>query len=161
MIKPVLERGGKLLLISFLCCMPIDSCLAQTEKTKSENARPQKMIVRVLDGITGLPMWFEFPNVWIGSAEDVVPRLNIKGEVQFDVGRAKPNVIRLSPNWYADCRFEADVPSAGSAVEYSIREILDNGIVADNSCSSRHANPTPGVIVLYVRHRTLTEIIAL
>jgi hypothetical protein len=160
MLRPREVATGRFVIL-LLCCLLPQMCQAQTERTKGEQVRPQKLIVKVLDGYTGLPMWFEFPDVWIGSAGDAVSRLSIQGKVQFDVGEAKPTVIRLSPNWYADCRFEGDVPSGGSAIEYSIGEIMAHGIVADNVCGSRHAKPTPGVIVLYLRHRTLKEIIAL
>lgn len=46
----------------------------------------------------------------------------------------------------------------GSELGYSIEEILERGIVAGGW---PHAKPVPGVIVLYVRHRTRNEIIEL
>ena len=148
------------LVLPLLCCLPLQACLGQAEKPKSNQVQPQKLVVRVLDGVTGLPMWFEFPNIWIGSESGVNPRLNIKGEAHFDVRKAEPRVIRLSPNWYADCRYKDDVMT-GTEVSYSIDEILEHGIVAGNVCGWPHAKPVPGVIVLYARHRTLMEIIAL
>jgi len=85
-----------LLALPLLCCLPIQACLAQAEKPKSEQNQPQKLVVRVVDGVTGLPMWFEFPNIWIGSEGGVNPRLNFKGEVQFDVRKAEPRMMRLT-----------------------------------------------------------------
>jgi hypothetical protein len=90
-------------------------------------------VVKALDGITGLPMWFEFPNIWIGSANNVHPRLNIKGVVQYNVREAKPRTVQFLPNWYADCRFKGDT-TVGKDIRYSIDEILENGVVVDNVC---------------------------
>jgi len=148
------------LVLFVLCCLPLQPCFAQAEKPKSDQAQPQKLVVCVLDGLTGLPMWFEFPNIWIGSEHGVNPRLNIKGEARFDVREAEPRTLRFLPNWYADCRYKGDA-MAGSGVSYSIDEILEHGIVAGNVCGWHHAKPKPGVIVLYVRHRTLMEMTAL
>jgi hypothetical protein len=101
-------RAQRWIVISLFCCASLQVGFAQTEEPKREQVQPQKLVVKVLDGITGLPMWFEFPNIWIGSANDVNPRLNIRGEVQFDVREAKPRTVQLLPNWYADCRFKGD-----------------------------------------------------
>jgi hypothetical protein len=148
------------LVTAAISCQALCICWAQDAKSGINKAPEQKIIVRVLDGVTGLPMWFEFPNIWIGSASGVNPRLNIKGEVQVDVGGAKPREVRLLSNWYADCRYKGDV-STGREVKYSIDEILERGIVAENVCGLPHEKPSPGVVVLYVRHRTWKEIIAL
>src|SRR5208282_4978313 len=148
------------LVLAALGCQSICVCSAQDAKSAISKAPAQKIVVRVLDGVTGLPMWFEFPNIWIGSARGVNPRLNIKGEVEVDVTEAKPREVRLLPNWYADCRHKGDV-RAGREIEYSIDEILERGVGAKNVCGILHAKPSPGVLVPYVRHRTLREIMAL
>jgi hypothetical protein len=149
------------LVFYFVYFLPLQISVAQTQKQKHEDIQPQRLVVKVLDGFTGLPMWFEFPNVWIGSHDDTVSRLDVRGEAEFDVTNSKPRVIRLSSNWYADCRYEGDARGAGSNIEYSIDEVLQHGIVTDSVCSSRHAKPKPGEIIFYVRRRTLKEIIAL
>jgi len=121
----------------------------------------QKIAVRVVHGVTGLPESFEFPNIWIGASTDFRnPRLNIRGEVQIDVTEASPREIRFLPNWYADCRYHAD-EDTGMKVRYAIDEILGTGVVGKNVCGWFHAKPQPGVIVLYVRHRTFLELMAL
>jgi hypothetical protein len=96
----------------------------------------------------------------VGSQEGVNPATNWTGEIVVDVTGAVPRELRFLPNWYADCRYEGDVQK-GSQVKYSIAEILSNGVVGENVCGGRHAKPIPGVLVLYVRPRTLQEIIAL
>ena len=150
----------KCVIATVVCFFAHQVCVAQTKTFTDDQLKPQKIVVRVLDGVTGWPMWFEFANIWIGSESGVNPRLNINGEVKFDVRQAQPREIRFLPNWYADCRYKEDV-TTGSAAKYSIDEILEKGIVADNVCGHRHAKPEPGVIVFYVRHRTLMEVIAL
>lgn len=95
-IRKAVVRGW--LALPLLWWVPLQACLGQKEKPKSDQVQPQKLIVRRVDGVTGLPMWFEFPNIWIGSESGVNPRLNIKGEVQFDVRKAEPRILRLSPN---------------------------------------------------------------
>ena len=153
-------RSRLWILVPFLCCLPLQMGFAQSESVKSARVQPQRLVVKVVDGYTGLPMWFEFPNVWIGSAEDTLPRLNYKGEAQFDVRDAKPRTMRVLPNWYADCRYKSDV-TTGSKTKYSIDEILEDGVVTENVCGQIQAKPTPGVIVIYVRHRTLRKVMAL
>ena len=120
-----------------------------------------KITVRVVDGVTGLPEWFEFPNIWIGSSTSPGnPPLNFRGEVQMDITEATPRILRFLPNWYADCRFSGDVEK-GMKLPYSLDDILETGVVGGNVCGRVHAKRQPGVIIFYVRHRTLPEIIAL
>jgi hypothetical protein len=128
---------------------------------KKNTGKRQIITLRVVDGVTGLPEWFEFPNFWVGpQTSSGNPRLNIRGEVQIDVTDADPRVLGFLPNWYADCRYPGDVDN-GMKVRYSVDDILETGVVGKNVCGVFHAKPKPGVIVLYVRHRTLLELIAL
>jgi hypothetical protein len=159
MALPTARMAMRWLVFCFVYFLPLQILVAQTQK--HEDVEPPRLVVKVVDGFTGLPMWFEFPNVWIGSHDDTVSRLDVRGEAEFDVTDSKPRVIRLSSNWYADCRYESDARGAGSNIEYSIDEVLQRGIVTDNVCSSRHAKPKPGEIIFYVRRRTLKEIMAL
>lgn len=120
-----------------------------------------KITVRVVDGVTGLPEWFEFPNIWIGgSTSPGNPRLNFRGEVQMDITEAAPRILRFLPNWYADCRFSGDADK-GMELRYSLDDILETGVVGANVCGGVHTKPQPGVIIFYVRSRTLPELIAL
>jgi len=152
------RTGWKFLwLTSLLCCVPAGVLHGQTEE--SEPTR-ERIILRLRDGRTGLSVWAEYPNVWVGSQEGVNPATNWKGESVVDVTGAFPRELRFLPNWYADCRYEGDVRD-GSRVKYSITEIVSKGVVGENVCGGRRAKPVPGVLVLYVRPRTLQEIIAL
>jgi hypothetical protein len=92
-----------------------------------------------VNGATGLPEWFEFPNVWVGSATTPdLPRLNFPGEAKIDVTQADPRVLRLLSNRYADCRYHRDVQK-GLEVRYSVDEILQTGVVGENVCGWFHA----------------------
>jgi len=130
-------------------------------QTRTRTNSRQKITVRIVDGVTGLPEWFEFPNIWIGSSTSSGnPRLNARGEIQMDVTESSPRVIRFLPNWYADCRYHGDMDD-GMKVQYSVDDILETGVVGKNVCGWFHAKPQPGVIVFYVRHRTFPEMMAL
>lgn len=137
-------------------------CAPQTPaQARKVTEKHQKIIIRVVNGQTGLPEWFEFPNIWVGSSKDSrTPRLNFLGEVQVDVTDASPRFLRFLSNWYADCRFDGDVQK-GAEVRYPLDDILETGVVGENVCGWFHAKPKPGVIVFYVRDRTLPEIMAL
>jgi len=130
-------------------------------QTRSRTDSRQRITVRVVDGVTGLPEWFEFPNIWTGSnTSSGNPRLNARGEIQIDVTEASPRTISFLPNWYADCRYHGDIDD-GRKVQYSVDDILETGVVGKNVCGWFHAKPQPGVIVFYVRHRTFLEMMAL
>jgi hypothetical protein len=130
-------------------------------QTRSRADSRQKITVHIVDGVTGLPEWFEFPNIWIGSSTGSGnPRLNARGEIQLDVTESSPRVIRFLPNWYTDCRYHGDIDD-GMKVQYSVDDILETGVVGKNLCGWFHAKPKPGVIVFYVRHRTFLEMMAL
>lgn len=144
------------LLMGFILCAPGANAQGQKATDKQEI-----ITIRVVNGVTGLPEWFEFPNVWVGSTTTPdLPRLNFLGEVKIDVTQASPRVLRFLSNWYADCRYHGDVQK-GAEARYSLDDILETGVVGENVCGWFHAKPKPGVIVFYVRDRTLSEIIAL
>jgi hypothetical protein len=141
--------------VSFLCGSELSA------QTRSRTDSRQKITVRIVDGVTGLPEWFEFPNIWIGARTDSRnPRLNARGEIQIDITEASPRTIGFLPNWYADCRYHGDIDT-GREVRYSLDDILETGVVGNNVCGWFHAKPQPGVIVFYVRHRTFLEMMAL
>ena len=130
-------------------------------QTRSRTDTRQKITIRVVDGVTGLPEWFEFPNIWIGSSTNSGnPRLNARGEIQMDVTEASPRTMGFLPNWYADCRYHGDIDT-GREVRYSLDDIMETGVVGKNVCGWFHAKPQPGVIVFYVRPRTFLELMAL
>ena len=144
-------------LAAWLCCIPIEFSYGQTKENEPTHER---IIVRLRDGRTGIPIWAEYPNIWLGKRATENPSTNLKGEIVVDVTGAMPREIRFLPNWYADCRYQGDVQN-GSKVKYSITEALSKGVVGENVCGGKHAKLVPGVLVLYVRPLTLQEVIAL
>jgi len=133
--------------------------------SQSKNNEPHttRVALRILNGKTGWPVWVELPNVWLGGANspiDPPPQTNLRGEIKLEVPAADLRELRFLPNWYVDCR-SSDDQLAGNKLKYSIGEILAVGIVAENVCGKPRAKPTPGVLTLYVRPRTWTEILEL
>ncbi|MGC2526241.1 MAG: hypothetical protein WA639_00735 [Candidatus Acidiferrum sp.] len=140
--------------------LPVTSARAQA---KSSEPRTAKIVVRILNGKTGWPIWAELPNIWIGAAHspiDPPPRTNWRGEITVEVPASGPREIRFLPNWYIDCRPSSD-HMAGRKMEYSVDDILERGIVTENVCGKTRAKPVPGVLTLYVRPRTWEEIMEL
>ena len=150
-----------ILLMLLLTPASMLSCPELPAQTRSRTDSRQKITVRVVDGITGLPEWFALPSILIGSSPGSGnPRLNARGEIQIDVTEASPRTLGFLPNWYADCRYHGDNDS-GRGVLYSLDDILETGVVGKNVCGWFHAKPQPGVIVFYVRHRTFLELMEL
>ena len=156
----VRNRG---LILCLLAALNLLSCTRAGAQPQSNEPRPTRIVLKILNGKTGWPIWAELPNVWIGAATsplDPSLKTNWRGEIKLNVPTIGPRELRFLPNWYADCRSFGD-QIVGSKLKYSVDEILENGIVAENVCGKKRAKPTPGVLILYVRPRTWLEIIAL
>jgi hypothetical protein len=139
---------------------PRTSVHAQSKKTEPQSKR---VVLRILNGKTGWPIWAELPNVWLAGANspiDPPPRTDLRGEIKLDVPAAGPRELRFLPNWYIDCRVSGD-QMAGGKLKYSVDEILEVGIVTENVCGKPRAKPIPGVLTIYVRPRTWKEIMEL
>lgn len=139
------------------------SCTSAHAQSKSSEPRATKIVLRILNGRTGWPIWAELPNIWIGAARspiDPPPRTSWRGEITVEVSASGSGEIRFLPNWYVDCRPMSD-KMAGRKIEYRIDQIRETGIVAENVCGKARAKPTPGVLTLYVRPRTWEEIMEL
>jgi len=128
-------------------------------QSQPEQQHTSKIVLRILSGRTGWRIRFfhEAPNIWLDGGTTENPVTNVHGEIILDVPDSGPHVIRVLPNWYADCRYHGD-SQKGNKVEYSISEILEHGIVAGNVCGKSRAKPVPGVLILYVRSRTFKEL---
>jgi hypothetical protein len=155
-------RNGVLLfsLLATVFLLPYTSARAQS---KSNEKPASRIILKILNGKTGWPIWTEFPNVWLGGAnspQDPPPRANWRGEIKLDIPASGPREVRVLPNWFIDCRSSAD-PFAGTKMKYSIDEILNLGIVAENICGEPHTKLVPGTLILYFRPRTWKEIMEL
>jgi|HubBroStandDraft_6_1064221.scaffolds.fasta_scaffold159516_3 hypothetical protein len=154
---------NRALVLCLLACVFLLSTPSVHPQSKNNDPHTTRVVLRILNGKTGLPVWAELPNVWLGGANspiDPPPRTNLRGEIKLEMSDAGPRELRFLPNWYVDCRSTGD-QMAGNKLKYSVDEILANGIVAENVCGMKRGKPTPGVLILYVRPRTWLEIMAL
>jgi hypothetical protein len=154
---------NKALVLCLLACVFLLSTISVHPQSKNNDPHTTKVVLRILNGKTGWPIWAELPNVWLGGADspiDPPPRTNLRGEIKLELPATDPRELRFLPNWYADCRSSGD-QIVGSKLKYSVDEILASGIVSENVCGKKRAKPTPGVLTLYVRPRTWLEMMAL
>ncbi|MGB7285142.1 MAG: hypothetical protein WBE13_22985, partial [Candidatus Acidiferrum sp.] len=102
------DRG---LVLYLLGAIYLFSCTSAHTQTKSSEPRTTKIVIRILNGKTGWPIWDELPNIWIGAARspfDPPPRTNWRGEITVEVPATGPREVRFTPNWYVDCRPTSD-----------------------------------------------------
>jgi hypothetical protein len=154
---------NKALVLCLLACVFSLSTTSVHAQSKNNEPHTTRVVLRILNGKTGWPIWAELPNVWLGGANSPVdppPRTSLRGEIKLEVPATVPRELRFLPNWYVDCRSSGD-QMAGNKLKYSVDEILAEGIVAENVCGKPRAKPTPGVLTLYVRPRTWMEIMEL
>ena len=110
-----------------------------------------QITIKVLNGKNGKPVVLESPNVYVGdSIGNVNPHTDRHGQARLRIP-TNAETIKISPNWGDECRRATTLPS------YSIAEILQKGIVTENSCGASRVNPTPGVLVFYERPHTWWE----
>jgi hypothetical protein len=124
----------------------------------------EKIVIRMLNGKNRKPIHDEIPNVWLCSSGPINGlrgstlgfQADSKGEIQIDVTDIRPRDLRIAPDYYVDCRFSGD-QFGGDTIKYALEEIIAEGIVSQNMCGAPHVQPTPGVLILYVRPRTWRE----
>ena len=137
--------------LALLAAVSVGPCLAQDQ---TDDAKIPTIRICILNGKNGKPIKDEVPNVWFAGDKDPNnPHTDLSGEILVKVQSAE---ILVLPNLYVDCRFKGD-STAGRNVKYSVEKIIKIGIVNNNVCGKYLASPTPGVLVLYVRPRTLLE----
>jgi hypothetical protein len=121
--------------------------------------RDQSIRIRVLDGRNGHPVTKERVNVWVGDkpaamgfgGEGGVARLlptDKNGEVSVPIPEDHADWIEIEADYYFDCRpFRKDAPRP----VYAVNEVLQSGVVTDNTCGKFRAEPKPGEITFLVR----------
>jgi hypothetical protein len=137
-------------LLPIFCVGPISA------QNIDKGTPPPTITVRLINGKNGKPVSDDAPNIHFAGDNARYggnPPTNSNGEVVVSVH--SPD-IEVMPNLYADCRYKHD-STAGLGVKYSIEEILRTGIVSENFCGKHRLKPLPGVLILYVRPRTLFE----
>ena len=119
---------------------------------------PPTIVIRFLNGKSGKPVRDKQVTVGLGKSGAVFRDADSKGEIVLDVPNVEPRELRVRPDDYFDCRFKRDQMGPGGLdLKYSLDEIISKGVVGDNFCGKAHVLPTPGVLTLYLRSRTLIE----
>src|SRR5215472_1628788 len=121
--------------------------------------RDQRIRIRVLDGRNGHPVTKERVNVWIGDkpaamlfgGEGGVASLlptDKNGEVSAPIPEDHAQWIEIEADYYFDCRpFRKDA----ARPVYSVKEVLQTGVVTGNTCGKFRAAPKPGELTFFVR----------
>jgi hypothetical protein len=111
-----------------------------------------------LNGKNGKPISDKQVTIQLGTSGSFFLDADSKGEIVLDISNGETRELRVRPDIYFDCRFKHDqMGSGGLNVEYSLDEIVSKGAVGDNFCGKARVSPTPGVLTLYLRPRTLIE----
>jgi hypothetical protein len=119
---------------------------------------PSKIVVRFLNGKNGHPIKDDTANIWFDEEVSIamLPHTDKSGEVVVEIPAGKMK-IRALPNLYADCRIESGSSDPAVKMAYPLETIFSHGLEGDNLCGKFHGKVSPGVLILYVRPRTLRE----
>ena len=116
------------------------------------------IVIRFLNGKNGKSITDKKVTIELGKSGAFFRDADSKGEIVLDIGNAENRELRVRPDDYFDCRFKHDQMGLGGLnLEYSLDEIISKGVVGNNFCGKAHVSPTPGVLALYLRQRTLIE----
>ena len=143
-------RGYGIKLTCVLTLLPLlfIALLSQAQETT--------ITVQLLNGKNGKPITDRNFNIWIGDTGNVLHGTDSQGEINLDVSKAKPRTIRVLPDFRFDCRSNRDF-GRGDRIEYPLDEILSKGVIGENLCGKATSRRQPGVLVIFVRPRTLME----
>jgi hypothetical protein len=108
--------------------------------------------IKVVNGHNGKPLKRTTVDVWFGNqalppptqvttTDDGNARLAVTGSVE---------TIVIAGQWVGDCR-AGKLKSYIDGNVYSVHDILQTGVVTQNTCGKARTQPTPGVLVFYVR----------
>jgi hypothetical protein len=119
-------------------------------------AQKSKVVIRFVDGRNGHPIRDKSVNVWLGTGQLSLHDADARGEISLDAAGVEPRILRVNSNMRLDCRFPVGF-APGDRITYSLDDILSKGIVGENQCGKATEPSTPGVLVLFLRPRTLLE----
>lgn len=119
-------------------------------------AQQGSIVIRLVNGRTGKPIRDRQVNIWLGAERMASIDANAHGEIPVDLTATSSHEIRFSPDFRHDCRFDTGF-SKGDTLPYSLDEIMTHGIVGANLCGKATSTPTPGVLILFLRPRTMME----
>ena len=134
--------------ISCLAALAL-ACLASAAHAQST------IRVRLINGKNGKPLTptsirvqpdsTEVPTYLVPAADPASVLVTLRFATKVSVSNQFVSCVAAAP----------DAPPA----QYSVKDILDHGVVSTNTCNSSQpaAAPKPGELTLYVRHATLCE----
>jgi hypothetical protein len=146
--------------------------------------RAQTIKIKLVNGKNGQSMANTFVNVWVGSErkdamaiptdKDGVARLYLTdkdGEVKTqsppkssgEFAEVHP-VVKYAENirvvaGYVICQPNTPNYSWLATLEFSTKQIVQQGIITTNSCGKSTGSPTPGEVVIFVRPLTWWEML--
>ncbi len=109
----------------------------------------QSIVVRVVNGHNGKPLANVRVYVGFDDSKGRQPlglTTNALGEVQFEANGAK--TIQVHPVGEVTC---GEQPIGASYRDYSIEEILKEGLLTKNDCGHLNAEPLRGKLLYFVR----------
>jgi hypothetical protein len=113
--------------------------------------------IRLLNGNTGKPVKNSVTNLWLDDAQKAALNLatDANGEIRLRIANVQSKTLRFLPGDRVDCRYKNG--QLFDPVKFPVQEILSHGVVAPNLCGKATAQPTPGVLVIFVRNMTFME----
>ncbi len=117
-------------------------------------AAEQQITIKVVDGRNGKPLKNTTVDIWFGTKASPPPtQVNAASDGSAVVViPASRETMLIAAQSVADCR--AGREAGKSYIEknvYRVEDILHTGVVAQNMCGKATGQPTPGVLVFYVR----------
>ena len=147
--------------------------VSQSAAKTTTNGREQ-ITVKIRNGKTGAPIWLASPYVFLGNPdpqnfEESRRKTKLWGDAHVDVTGVQPREVRVWVDFiHRDCRFAAGdnrfrtFDFGGKTLNgigsFDLDVILSKGIVAPNLCSSKTAQPEPGVLTIFVLPATFKEL---
>ena len=134
--------------LALLCALLIAPCVS--------HAQTAEIHIRIVNGKTGRPIKTETLRVWTTRNHvdaDLWPT-DANGAILLKVDSAAQ--IALDENLNASCR---TLPANQQSFQllYSVAEILNKGISAENTCGTIRVTAKPGELILFERPFTLME----
>ena len=139
------DRFCMLVLLGTALSVPLQA------KQDASEAAPAVQI-RVLDGRNGTPIKDEVINLWFDEQEgSPVPLQTNESGIAFVPASPAPALrVIWSATAYVDCRKrQADAPLTA----YSLKEIVEHGLAAEDTCGSPGFRRHAGELIVFVRPR--------
>ena len=140
-------------IVSVIACWLLSAAQQQAPSVLAGDT----IIIRLLNGKTGKPAKNSVINVWFEDPQKAPlnPTTDPNGEIHLRIADAQSKTLRFLPGDSVDCRYKKG--QLFEPVKFSTQEILSHGVVAPNLCGKATAQPTPGVLVIFVRNLTFME----